>query len=288
MAVPVDAQRLCEIVHAAYNPGRRSCSRKRAPPASPPTCAGSDVGPERRRGRGDQATGTTGARSITWAMTPAPRGEVRENVLARLIAPHPDIARKRVTLLYRHDQPRRGGPDRRARPAQRRVSRRLAPTSPAPGRSSSRAPRGRPPRKRPAAPRCMNFGMLVTATVLRSGQLRAAQVGDRQPRRHRPRRAATGLGLTGLRVCRRAAGRVIPARPSARFPNQSGQRYETSPAAPPCRIGPTPGPRHPGPRGWARARARGTSTLLQAPSEWRATTVQSAGCGPSASAPARR
>jgi hypothetical protein len=34
-------------------------------------------------------------------MSQAPRGEVRENVLARLIAPHGDIARKRVTLLYR-------------------------------------------------------------------------------------------------------------------------------------------------------------------------------------------
>ena len=39
--------------------------------------------------------------SVTWAMSQAPRGEVRENVLARLIAPHGDIARKRVTLLYR-------------------------------------------------------------------------------------------------------------------------------------------------------------------------------------------
>ncbi len=41
------------------------------------------------------------AYSVTYAMTTAPRGQVQSGVLARLLAPHPDIARKRVTLLYR-------------------------------------------------------------------------------------------------------------------------------------------------------------------------------------------
>ena len=45
-----------------------------------------------------------GACSITWAMSDAPRGEVFSDVLTRLLLPHPDIDRKRVTLLYRpHD-----------------------------------------------------------------------------------------------------------------------------------------------------------------------------------------
>ena len=34
-------------------------------------------------------------------MTQAPRGNVQSGILARLLAPHRDIARKRVTLLYR-------------------------------------------------------------------------------------------------------------------------------------------------------------------------------------------
>jgi hypothetical protein len=34
-------------------------------------------------------------------MTEAPRGQVFSNVLANLLAPHPDIARKRVALVYR-------------------------------------------------------------------------------------------------------------------------------------------------------------------------------------------
>ncbi|GCD96915.1 SCO6880 family protein [Embleya hyalina] len=43
--------------------------------------------------------------SVTWAMSEAPRGEVYSSVLSRLVAPHPDIMRKRVTLLYRPHNP---------------------------------------------------------------------------------------------------------------------------------------------------------------------------------------
>ncbi len=41
-----------------------------------------------------------GATSVSWVMTEAPRGQVLSNVLANLLAPHPDIARKRVALVY--------------------------------------------------------------------------------------------------------------------------------------------------------------------------------------------
>lgn len=43
--------------------------------------------------------------SVTWAMHEAPRGVVFPNVLERLVAPHRDIDRKRVTLLYRPHDP---------------------------------------------------------------------------------------------------------------------------------------------------------------------------------------
>jgi hypothetical protein len=42
-----------------------------------------------------------GAVSVSWVMGEAPRGAVRSSVLRRLLAPHPEIARKRVTLLFR-------------------------------------------------------------------------------------------------------------------------------------------------------------------------------------------
>lgn len=45
------------------------------------------------------------AHSVTWCMSEAPRGEVLSSVLTGLLAPHPDIARKRITLLYRPHTP---------------------------------------------------------------------------------------------------------------------------------------------------------------------------------------
>jgi hypothetical protein len=43
--------------------------------------------------------------SITWQMSEAPAGLVLSNVLERLLAPHKDIDRKRVTLCYRPHDP---------------------------------------------------------------------------------------------------------------------------------------------------------------------------------------
>lgn len=43
--------------------------------------------------------------SVTWQMVEAPRGTVFANALERLAAPHHDIDRKRVTILYRPHDP---------------------------------------------------------------------------------------------------------------------------------------------------------------------------------------
>ena len=45
-----------------------------------------------------------GATSITYKMTSAPAGDVPARVLAPLLDPTPGLARKRVTLIYRHHQ----------------------------------------------------------------------------------------------------------------------------------------------------------------------------------------
>ncbi|WP_329925477.1 SCO6880 family protein [Streptomyces sp. SP17BM10] len=46
-----------------------------------------------------------GAWSKVWFMGEAPRGEVFSNVLTSLLLPHPDVTRKRVSLLYRPHDP---------------------------------------------------------------------------------------------------------------------------------------------------------------------------------------
>jgi hypothetical protein len=96
----VDAQRLCEIVQSAFNPRAAEVFSKARAAGEVAELDWENVGPVRAEARWDSYW-HDGAQSITWAMTQAPRGEIRENVLARLIAPDPRIARKRLTLLYR-------------------------------------------------------------------------------------------------------------------------------------------------------------------------------------------
>ncbi|KAF0963236.1 hypothetical protein MLGJGCBP_03638 [Rhodococcus sp. T7] len=42
-----------------------------------------------------------GGRSVTWLMQAGPKSAVDESALRRLIAPHPDLPRKRVAIVYR-------------------------------------------------------------------------------------------------------------------------------------------------------------------------------------------
>nr|WP_244634313.1 SCO6880 family protein [Frigoribacterium sp. CFBP 8754] len=97
-------------------------------------------------------------------MSQAPRGNVGESILARLLAPHRDIARKRVTMLYRPIDPARAAAIVEAdkRDAEFIVG-------------SSRRPTGRSRKDALAAfaneseesggAGLVNFGMVVTATV---------------------------------------------------------------------------------------------------------------------------
>lgn len=99
-AQPLTAQEVCEIVRVAYDPAVAVLIDEAHAAGETPQLSWSDVGPAAARAswggyRHDSAYSTT------WAMTVAPRGSVQSSVLARLLAPHRDIARKRVTLLYR-------------------------------------------------------------------------------------------------------------------------------------------------------------------------------------------
>ena len=173
VAVPVDAQRLCEIVHSAYNPRAAELLEEARAAGQPARLRWEDVGPAAAEAR-DQSYWHDGAESVTWAMTQAPRGEVRENVLARLIAPHPEIARKRVTLLYRMI-----GPGEAARIVERdlhnaefRVNSANKPSARAILEQHSASATAQEEARGAAL---HNFGMLVTATVLEPGQLPAAR-----------------------------------------------------------------------------------------------------------------
>ncbi len=99
-AHPLSAQELCEAIRIAYDPAAAGLIDEAHAAGETPELSWPDVGPSAAQASWDGYRHDS-AYSCTWAMTSAPRGSVQAGVLARLLAPHRDIARKRVTLLYR-------------------------------------------------------------------------------------------------------------------------------------------------------------------------------------------
>lgn len=163
-AHPLSAQELCETVRIAYDPASALLIDEAHAAGETPELSWPDVGPSAAEASWSGYR-HDGAFSVTWSMTVAPRGTVQSGVLARLLAPHRDIARKRVTLLYRPIDAAKAAAiveaDLRAaefrststaKPAARDI---LAVRAAAATASEEASGAG-----------LVNFGMLVTATVL--------------------------------------------------------------------------------------------------------------------------
>ncbi|MGC5562525.1 SCO6880 family protein [Streptomyces sp. FR-108] len=98
-AVPMTATELAEAVRVAYDPTVATLVEE-ARATGGTGLTWKDAGPMAAQEAWDHYR-HDGAFSVTWAMTEAPQGEVFSNVLTGLVQPSRDIARKRVTLLYR-------------------------------------------------------------------------------------------------------------------------------------------------------------------------------------------
>ena len=88
------------VIRVAYDPAAAALIDEAHAAGETPELTWPDVGPSASEASWNGYRHDS-AYSCTWAMTQAPRGNVQSGVLARLLAPHRDIARKRVTLLYR-------------------------------------------------------------------------------------------------------------------------------------------------------------------------------------------
>ena len=100
-AEPMTTAGLAAAVRVAYEPSVHSLVEEAGAEGAGIDWA--DAGPSAATEAADHYW-HDGATSVTWAMSGAPRGLVFSNVLAKLLAPHREITRKRVTLLYRpHD-----------------------------------------------------------------------------------------------------------------------------------------------------------------------------------------
>ncbi|MEC5152627.1 SCO6880 family protein [Cryobacterium sp. GrIS_2_6] len=97
---PLSAQELCEVIRVAYDPAAARLIDDANAAGEPPELYWPEVGPTAHQANWDTYRHDS-AVSVTWMMSGAPRGNVPSSILARLLAPHRDVARKRVTLLYR-------------------------------------------------------------------------------------------------------------------------------------------------------------------------------------------
>ncbi|XRQ08773.1 SCO6880 family protein [Actinomadura welshii] len=99
-ARPMTAAQLGRAVRTAYDPESQSSLET----SEGRMARWEDAGPVAAQESWDHYVHDSG-HSITWGMSEAPRGEVLSNVMSGLVAPHHDIARKRVTFLYRPHDP---------------------------------------------------------------------------------------------------------------------------------------------------------------------------------------
>ena len=95
-ARPMTAGQLARAVRAAYDPDSQ-LSLEATEGQGP---RWEDAGPVATQESWDHYVHDSG-HSITWGLSEAPRGEVLSSVMTGLVSPHHDIARKRVTFLYR-------------------------------------------------------------------------------------------------------------------------------------------------------------------------------------------
>ncbi|WP_186325331.1 SCO6880 family protein [Cellulosimicrobium sp. TH-20] len=162
-AHPLSAQDLCEAIRVAYDPAAAALIDGAHAAGEPVELSWPDVGPSAAEAswggyRHDSAY------SCTWAMTSAPRGNVQSGVLARLLAPHREIARKRVTLLYRPIDAARAAAivESDLRAAEFRVT---STSKPAARETLAVRAAAATAQEEASGAGLVQFGMLVTATV---------------------------------------------------------------------------------------------------------------------------
>ena len=168
----MDAQRLCEMVRVEYDPTAAETIENARAAGTTAVLQWDDVGPASAQALA-RSYHHDGAISVTWEMADAPRTAVVETVLGELLAPHRDIPRKRVTLLYRVLSPAEAARmvENDVHAAEFRVNTRRNPSA-RDQREVQSAHATAAEEARGAA--LIGVGMLVTASVIEADRLAAA------------------------------------------------------------------------------------------------------------------
>ena len=171
-ARPMTTNQLASCCRISYDPAS-DCAVEVTTPA-PCGIEWTDAGPVAAQESWDHYRHDSGV-SASWFMAKAPAGHVFSNTLAQLLAPHPDIVRKRVTLVYRpHD------PASAAKTVERdRLDARFAASGKKFGRARdaiSKTAADKSAEEEAQGAGLVRFGLIATATVLATSDLELAGV----------------------------------------------------------------------------------------------------------------
>ncbi|MET8865629.1 SCO6880 family protein [Nonomuraea sp. NPDC004580] len=168
---PMTAAEIAEAIRVAYDPASQrllDAARSGGRPIAQPW---DQIGPVAAQESWDHYRHDSGI-SVTWGMSEAPRGEVLAPVLTDLLAPHRDVARKRVSLLYRPYDP--GSAARLVERDRKDARFRLSGVNAAARDTVAVAAADQSAREEAKGAGLVRFAMLVTATVARPEDLPAA------------------------------------------------------------------------------------------------------------------
>ena len=171
-ARPMTTDQLAACCRVAYDPASDGAIELTT--LHSPGVAWADAGPVAAQESWDRYRHDSGI-SASWFMAKAPAGHVFSNTLAQLLAPHPDIARKRVTLVYRpHD------PASAAKTVERdRLDAQFAASGKKFGRARdaiSKTAADKSAEEEAQGAGLVRFGLIATATVLAATDLELAGV----------------------------------------------------------------------------------------------------------------
>lgn len=99
-AQPMSAEEVISFIRRSYDPASQADLEVAASEPGGHGLTWADAGPVSNDEKWDHLI-HDGGRSVTWEMDAAPEGAVDERVLQRLLAPNPEVPRKRVAIVYR-------------------------------------------------------------------------------------------------------------------------------------------------------------------------------------------
>lgn len=171
-ARPVGAQELCEIVRTAYDPAVGEHIASAHIQGVTPKLSWDEIGPTAHNAGWEWYRHDSGL-SKSWTMSAAPRGTVYSNVLENLLAPSPEVDRKRVTMVYRPVSTARAMDvaEKDVNKASSRATSTKKPSFQAAAEFASAVQSAKEVAKDAGL---VNFGLIVTATILNEDNALAA------------------------------------------------------------------------------------------------------------------